>query len=185
MRIIAGEYRHRLIAEVPGSTTRPTTDRNREMLFNILGQFFEEGVCLDLFAGSGAIGIEALSRGFKHSVFVDQAFPAIQTITNNLNQLKVPTSCFEIIRDDALHAITRFTRNQFDFIYLDPPYASGFIPQCLERIAESNLLAENGILCAESDKSLALPDQFGSLMKTSERLAGNTKLSFYEWRKQE
>jgi len=184
MRVIAGEYRHRILAEVPGTTTRPTTDKNRESLFNILGQFFDGGECLDLFAGSGAIGIEALSRGFFKAVFVDQAVPAIQTIHGNLAKLNVPASMFQVLRDEALHAISRFQAGQFAFIYLDPSYASGLIPTCLERIEASAILAETGTVCAETDKSTVLPDLVGHFTKVDERLTGNTKFTFYEWRKQ-
>ncbi|MCK7484723.1 MAG: 16S rRNA (guanine(966)-N(2))-methyltransferase RsmD [Bacillus subtilis] len=158
MRVIAGMYRSRTIAEVKGDATRPTTDKNREMLFNILGQFFEGGTALDLFSGSGAIGIECLSRGIASVDFVDSEALAIQTIRKNLTSLEIAIGNQAFVhKDDALRFLSK-SKQKYDLIIADPPYRLGLYPAILEAIGGNDLLGDTGILVLESDKSETIHD---------------------------
>jgi len=146
MRIIAGNYRSRIILEVPGESTRPTTDKNREKIFNILGQFFSGGQALDLFAGSGAMGIEALSRGIESCIFVDINHKAIATIKENLKKLGI-TSGVKVDQSEAMLYLKRYLGRPFDLIFLDPPYQQTVIPSILAFIDSRVLLAQDGSDC--------------------------------------
>jgi 16S rRNA (guanine966-N2)-methyltransferase len=182
MRVIAGLYRSRILHEVKGDSTRPTTDKNREMLFNILGQFFDDGIALDLFSGSGAIGLECLSRGMSSVDFVDNEPLAIQTIRQNLASLgiKVGESAF-VHNDDALRFLAK-TKRKYDLIIADPPYRLGLYPAILESIATFDLLFEDGTIVLESEKTEPTPSS-DAFVSIGERITGNTKFMFFHRRK--
>ena len=181
MRVITGTYRGRIIKEVPGELTRPTTDKNKEKIFNILGQYFDGGRALDLFAGSGALGIEALSRGMDFCVFVDFQGKAIQTIRENLKSLKIDKNHASVVNSEAMQFMRTYQGEPFDLIILDPPYAKTYNNDILEMIASRKLLSKEGVVLCENDKATILPDAYGSLKKQRESIEGITKFTFYLW----
>jgi len=152
MRIIAGEFRGRQIKAVPGDNTRPTTDKVKENIFNMLGQFFDNGSVLDLFAGSGNLGLEAISRGIGRAVFVDVNPAAIRVIKDNVAVLQL-SERVEVYRNDAYKALGVLAKKdtKFDLIFLDPPYGKVPITGLLDRIVDGDLLGTDGMIMCEFD----------------------------------
>ena len=158
MRIVGGKYRHRLISFPDDMAhTRPTKDRIREAIFSALGDINGYRV-LDLYAGSGAMGIEALSRGAKHATFVDISSLAIKTIKDNISSLKIPENEYEIIKNKDVNAIESFKQNskQFDLVILDPPYEQGEYEKIVELLCNNSLLSENAIIVMEANRLVKL-----------------------------
>lgn len=158
MRVVAGIHKGRQLKAVPGKTTRPTTDKVKEAVFQVLGPLFKDGMFLDLFAGSGSLGIEALSRGMKNGIFVDKHPKAIHTIYENVRTLKLDDRV-EVFRTEALRAINAASKRelQFDLILLDPPYKKVNYGTLLDEIDKLQLLKENGMIYCEHDISEELP----------------------------
>ena len=158
MRIVGGKYRHRLISFPDDMAhTRPTKDRIREAVFSALGDI--NGYCvLDLYAGSGAMGIEALSRGAKHATFVDISPLAIKTIKGNLDSLKVDNKEYSIIKNKDVLALESFKDNkkQFDLVILDPPYETGEYEKIVELLSDNSLLSEHAIIVMEANRKISL-----------------------------
>ena len=158
MRIVGGKYRHRLI-DYPDDMehTRPTKDRIREAIFSALNNI-EGYEALDLYAGSGAMGLEALSRGAKKVTFVDVSGLAIKTVKSNIASLKIPTEEYELIKDKDVNALAIFKqRNQkFDLVFLDPPYETGEYEKIVSLLYEHDLLSKNAILVLESNRPIVL-----------------------------
>lgn len=155
MRIIAGEWRGRPIAAPKGSdTTRPTSDRVREALFSILTPWLRGARVLDLFAGSGALALEALSRGAEFAVLCDCDRNACKALRSNIDTLSARERT-RLMEADALRALDKLSDDgeAFDLIFLDPPYQSGLLPRVLERIARGGLLREDGRIIAETSSS--------------------------------
>lgn len=151
MRIIAGKYRSRLLKSVEGQATRPTLDKVKEATFMRLTPMISDANVLDLFAGTGAIGLEAISRGAKHAVLVDGSKAAIAVIGANVDTLKAHDQC-TILRMEALDAL-RYLANhgfQFDLVYLDPPYGKVEMGPILERLVEYHLLSPDAIVIHET-----------------------------------
>lgn len=155
MRIVGGKYRHRLIVYPDDAThTRPTKDRVREAIFSAVGDITNYNV-LDLYAGSGAMGIEALSRGASHCVFVDNSVIAIKTIKENITNLKIPNEEYEIIKNRDLVALD-LLKQKFDLIILDPPYEEGQYEMIVDLLKEKDLLSENAIIVMEANHPIIL-----------------------------
>ena len=155
MRIVGGKYRHRLIIYPDDAThTRPTKDRVREAIFSAIGDITNYNV-LDLYAGSGAMGIEALSRGASHCVFVDNSVIAIKTIKENVTNLKIPNDEYEIIKNRDLVALD-LLKQKFDLIILDPPYEEGQYEMIVDLLKEKDLLSENAIIVMEANRPIIL-----------------------------
>ena len=155
MRIVGGKYRHRIIVYPDDAThTRPTKDRVREAIFSAIGDISNARV-LDLYAGSGAMGIEALSRGASHCTFVDISPIAIKTIKENLNNLKIDNNEYEVIKNKDINAIESF-KNKFDLIILDPPYEEGQYELIVNLLKEKDLLNEHSIIVMEANRSIKL-----------------------------
>ena len=148
MRIISGKYKGRVLKGYTLKGTRPTMDRVKESLFASIQDYLDNSVCLDLFAGSGNIGIEALSMGAREVVFVDKEYMACKTIKNNLDMLDNNLNT-TILTMDYLKALERLYPKKFDIIFLDPPYKTDYIEKSLKKISELNIL--NGIVVLESD----------------------------------
>lgn len=181
MRIIAGHYRGRVLKSPANHKTRPTSDRLRETLFNILSpRLTSESRFLDLCAGSGAIGIEALSRGAKHTVFVELARKMCSLIEENLDLLKVPEDQTEIFCEKVAKFLTK-TCQTFEIVYFDPPYQADYLP-VLNLFGDENstLLSPQGVFIAEHSTKINLPDLVGELRRWRILQQGDSSLSFYE-----
>ncbi len=181
MRVIAGRFKRRPLREADPKTTRPTTDKNREMVFNILGQFFDGGRALDLFAGTGALGIEAISRGIGSCMFVDSDAVSIRTIQANLRDLGITAPEGIVRKQEAGRFLAERHDAPYDLIFLDPPYQAGILADTIGRIGESRLLASTGTLVAESDRTAVLPTAAGGIVLIREVPAGHSKFAFYRW----
>ena len=157
LRVIAGKHKSRKIKEVKSKLTRPTTDKNKEALFNSLGQFFSGGNALDLYAGSGSLGIEAISRGIDKVDFVDKHYQAIKTIKENIKLLKLNNQT-NIYKQDAIKFL-KTTSNKYDYIFVDPPYKLNNYREILSLVTSRQILKINGIIVLESDKSTSIETQ--------------------------
>ncbi|MEF9920864.1 MAG: 16S rRNA (guanine(966)-N(2))-methyltransferase RsmD [Erysipelotrichaceae bacterium] len=179
MRIVAGTYRSRIIKAVPGVNTRPTLDKVKEAIYSRIGPYFSEGEMLDLFAGSGNMGIEALSRGMKHVIFCDNASIAIKTIQDNLTTLKIQD--YDLWKGNYLNSLKRcvIENKQFDYIYLDPPYDLGAMNEVLTFIDEHFLLRKDGFLICETLKKELLADDFNQFKIEKEATYGISKITYY------
>lgn len=178
MRIIGGKYRSRVLSEFAGENVRPTSDRAREALFNILSLKIYGARVLDLFAGSGALGIESLSRGAKEVVFNDYSKDSIAIVKKNLTTLKITVGGEEakVVQGDYLACLEQ-ARGQFDLIFIDPPYRMDYGEKALKKIAESGLLSENGIAMYERD--IPFEGEIEGLEKYDERKYGKAYLTFF------
>lgn len=183
MRVIAGTYRSRALKAPPGLATRPSSDRLRETLFNVLAPRIHGASFLDLYAGSGAVGIEALSRGAARSVFVERESSALGVLRANLDALSLRSTA-------RVHAVSvgAFLRRgapgaeRFDLVFLDPPYdAADDYAATLSLLgsAAAPLLAENALVVAEHRRNHSLPDRYGALARTRLLQQGDAALSFY------
>ena len=183
MRIIAGKYRGRRLKSPPSLQTRPTSDRLRETLFNILAPRIEGSRFLDLCAGTGAVGIESLSRGAEHVTFVDQSRKMCALIEANLEALGIEDNEVAVISSDTMAFLTRQSKKSsapVDIIFFDPPYASDY-EEVLNLIAGArSLLADNGIVIVEHYKKKELGEAFGELRRYRVVKQGDSILSFYE-----
>jgi 16S rRNA (guanine966-N2)-methyltransferase len=185
VRVIAGVAKGALLQAQKGKGTRPTSDKVKGALFNILGPVMEESVFLDLFAGSGAIGIEALSRGVVQAVFVEKEASAVQSITKNLHKTGFSDKN-RVMPLDVLAALRILGREglSFDYIFMDPPYKSVLIAPVLTAIKERDLLKRRGIIIVEhaKDHSDWLVDSPVHVHK--QRGYGDSVLSFLGWKEQ-
>ena len=151
MRIIAGKARRLPLRTLAGKDTRPTTDRIKETLFNMLAPRIEGAYFLDLFAGSGQIGLEAVSRGSACCVFVDNSKKACNVIEDNMAFTKLADQC-ELIQADAVSALRRLEgRYRFDLVFLDPPYSSGLEAEVLQALKGLTILKEDALIIVEAD----------------------------------
>lgn len=175
MRIIGGEYKSRFIAMPKGVEIRPTQDKVRQAIFNILGGVNGKSV-LELFAGSGAFGIEALSRGAKSAIFVDNNFRCTKTIKANLESLDVDDSKYSIIMSNALSVAPRLAKREekFDIIFLDPPYYKGMAKKCLINIDSYDIVTPVGLVLVEHFKKDALDVELERFLFLDERRYGDT-----------
>ncbi len=150
MRVIAGKCRSLNLKSVPGMNTRPTQDRTKETLFNVLQPYIADSRMLDLFSGSGAIGIEALSRGAEHCVFVEKDRQALSCIRENLRFTKLEADA-EVLGMDVMAALNILENGEaFDCIFMDPPYNHGLERAVLERLAGSHLMNEDAVIVVEA-----------------------------------
>jgi 16S rRNA (guanine966-N2)-methyltransferase len=181
MRVIAGKYRSRRLQAPSGTATRPTSDRLRETLFNVVAPSVPGSTWLDLFAGSGAVGIEALSRGAERVYFVESSGAAVRSIRANLKALGIEAG-FEIADRDALAALSFFEKHDVscDFCFLDPPYRkSQDYERILSFLSESKLLTGSSLVIAEHDKHFDPGENFGKLVRRRTLRQGDAVLSFY------
>ena len=176
MRVISGSARGRRLKEPKGNDTRPTADQVKEAMFSIL-QFELEGArVLDLFAGTGQLGIEALSRGAREAVFCEQSSAAKKLVEENV-ALCGFSGRAKVLGGDALRLLP--TLGSFDLILLDPPYASDYYESCLEAILQFDILREHGIIICESLKERQLPELPAPYLKGKEYRYGKKKLTVY------
>lgn len=175
MRIISGQYGSRIIAMPKGVAIRPTQDKVREAVFNIIGNVSGKNV-LDLFAGSGAFGIEAISRGAMKATFVDNNLRCIETIKANLESLGIPEDKYNIIRGNALTVMPRLEKEaeKYDIILLDPPYHMEMAKKCLINIDSYDILTKTAMVVAEHFKKDTLDIELNTLILEKERNYGDT-----------
>jgi 16S rRNA (guanine(966)-N(2))-methyltransferase RsmD len=177
MRVISGKARGVALSTPKGEHTRPTADRVKEALFSII-QFDLPGArVLDLFGGTGQLGIEALSRGAKHAVFVDCREDACRLIKENLKRTKLESDA-TVIRSDYLQYLDR-CKEEFDIILLDPPYAEVFLENALKRITEIDILQSGGIIIAERPLGKDLPCDFTGYTRSKDYKYGQILLTLY------
>jgi 16S rRNA (guanine966-N2)-methyltransferase len=180
MRVIAGIYKGRRLKTLEGLKVRPTSDRLRETLFNILAPRIEGSRFLDLCAGSGAVGIEALSRGAESAMFVESSRRAAAVISENLRHCGIGREAGVIVRD-ALAALRYCATHgqQFDIVYFDPPYDSPLYSSVLWALARDGTLAPGGLVIAEHRRGLALLPDYDRLRPFREVVQGDAVLTFY------
>ncbi|MDF2839998.1 MAG: methyltransferase [Clostridia bacterium] len=180
MRIISGEFRGRKLEKLEGMDIRPTTDRVKESLFNILGSRLFDCTFLDLFAGTGGIGIEAYSRGAAKVVFIDESAKSIKVLKGNLEMLNLLDKV-EVYNTDYINAINKLAldNRKFDIIFIDPPYLKGFAQNALVHIEQNKLLNEDAMIVIEHDLQDKMPENVGRFNMTRQKKYGNTMLSFY------
>jgi 16S rRNA (guanine(966)-N(2))-methyltransferase RsmD len=185
MRVIAGIYRSRILKSLKGLALRPTSDRLRETLFNVLAPNISGARFVDLFAGTGAIGIEALSRGATEVVFIENHAPAATLIRRNLESLGITTGV-TILPVDILRGLAMLTSRKkqsapgYDYVFLDPPYAAAEdYSRVLEFLGSADLFAPGGISIAEHRRNFDLPEDPGALKRFRVLREGDAALSFY------
>ncbi len=155
MRIISGSARGTKLYTLDGENTRPTLDRVKESLFNILQVNLQDAIVLDLFAGSGALGIESISRGARKAIFCDNNNEAIKIIEKNLNKTNM-TKQATILKLDYLKALEKLKNEKIDIIYVDPPYAKNLVIPSVEKIIKLGILSKDGIIVIETDEEKAI-----------------------------
>lgn len=173
MRIIGGKYRGRVLAGFKGNEIRPTADRVKESLFNILAPEIHGANMLDLFCGCGNVGLEALSRGADYVVFNDVSKDSLAVLKKNLNLLKTDAKIYNC----DFKALLTSLDMTFDIIYIDPPYKSDFGEEALRIIGERNLISTGGVAVFESDKPFS--GEIPALVQYDERRYGSTYLTFF------
>jgi 16S rRNA (guanine(966)-N(2))-methyltransferase RsmD len=187
MRVIAGKFRSRSLKSLKGLVLRPTSDRLRETLFNVLADRVPNARFVDAFAGTGAVGIEALSRGAREVTFIENHLPAVALIRKNLQTLGIQ-SVGNVVAFDALRALQRMATNLratssvVDIVFLDPPYAAAQeYRRVLTFLGTAPFLGEGSLVIAEHRSSVELPETFGSLSRVRVLRQGDGTLSFYRF----
>ena len=177
MRVITGTARGRRLETLPGEHTRPTAERVKEALFSIIQFELEGRQVLDLFAGTGNLGIEALSRGAETCVFADSSRESLRLIRENIAHCKAEEGA-RVEAGDYRKILGNQTE-PFDIILLDPPYNKGLLDECFRLIAENELLAEDGVIVAEHRREEKMPEELHGFQKQKERRYGIVMLSIY------
>ncbi|MDK2918339.1 MAG: rRNA (guanine966-N2)-methyltransferase [Candidatus Petromonas sp.] len=180
MRVIGGQAKGVKLKSLKGLKTRPTSDRVKESLFNILAPYIPNSKVLDLFSGTGNLGIEAVSRGASCAYLIEKNKKCYNIIKENISKTKLNDK-IEVFIQDVFLSIKNFGKNKekFDIIFMDPPYLKGFVIPCIEEIHNNKLLNLEGLIVVEHDINDNLPPKIGRLIKFKERRYGNTIISFY------
>ena len=189
MRVIAGKAKGTKLTSIKGSQVRPTLDQVKETLFNILGHDLSGEYFLDWFAGSGAVGIEALSRGAEKVVWVENNRQSQDLIYANLKKCRFENNderelsyfAWELLKMDALQALPILEKKslKFDVIYIDPPFADNLYEKCLIGLSQSQLIKKESLMVVEHHNKNILQDIYGRLFRSDQRQLGDTSLSFY------
>ena len=178
MRIIAGIYRSRVLKRVESNKTRETRDMIKEAIFNHIGPYFSDEVVLDLFCGSGSLGIEALSRGAKQCYFNDASKEATNVVNENMRILDIKSS--GIVTNQDFLSFLLATSQVFDIIFLDPPYSLDVTDEIIEVISKRKLLSNHGIIILLTGKLTLLKDEIFDIIKYKEKTKGITKISYWK-----
>lgn len=182
MRIVAGKYRSRRIDTRSSNETRPTLDKVREAVFSSLGGSFQGGDFLDLYAGSGANGLEALSRGMEHAVFVDLSREAVQMIRKNITSLGCEEMCEVLcMKDTKALAVLAEKKRRFKAVYLDPPYAHQHNAEILKFIDEHEMMNAGGVIVIESDRSDHFTENYVHLKYLFDKEYGISRITYYRY----
>lgn len=181
MRVISGEFKGRRLESLEGAATRPTSDKVKESLFNIIGPYFEADTAVDLFSGSGNLGIEAVSRGVAHGYLVDNNEQAIRVIQENVDKLEL-NDRMTILNQSAQSALDYFQAHQIkiNLLFLDPPYDMDIIQEILTVALNKGILSKRAIVVCETTKYKEFPDNIGSLEKIRDQKYGKTRLTIYQ-----
>ncbi|MDF2927680.1 MAG: methyltransferase [Paenibacillaceae bacterium] len=182
MRVISGTAKGRGLKAVPGMGTRPTTDKVKEAIFSMIGPYFDGGMVLDLFAGTGGLGIEALSRGMERAVFIDMDKQSIDVIKENLEACRL-TSAAEVYRNDAERSMKALAKRavQFDLVFLDPPYRLKHADRLMTEMHGSGLLNEGAVILVEHDAEHRYPESFGPFRCRRLSVYGDTAVAIYDY----
>ena len=186
MRVIAGKFRSRLLKSLKGLALRPTSDRLRETLFNVLADRVPDARFVDAFAGTGAVGIEALSRGAREAIFIENHVPAVALIRKNLQTLGIQ-SLASVLGLDVLRGLQRMAANPpatsslIDIVFLDPPYAAAQEYRRVLTFLGAAPFADGSLVIAEHRSSVELPETFGNLSRVRVLRQGDATLSFYRF----
>lgn len=180
MRVISGEYGGRRLKSLNGDNTRPTTDKVKESIFNMIGPYFDGGEVLDLYSGSGSLAIEAVSRGMELGVCVEKNYGALKVIKENIAITKEPEK-FLVLKNDANRVLIQLSEEHYCFklVLLDPPYAKQEILEQILRMQELDLLASSAQIVCETDKEVQLPEIIGNFEKKRETTYGITQITIY------
>ena len=181
MRIISGTYRGLHLASLKGGKLRPTSEQLRETLFDVLGPAVEGSAFLDAYAGSGAVGLEALSRGAREVVFIEHHRPAVELIRKNLTSLRIDSG-YRLLTCAVLTGFERLAEEgaRFDFVFLDPPYdAIREYHSALRQLGRSQMLAPVALVIAEHSRHVRLEEKYGDLHRTRMIRHGDAQLTFY------
>lgn len=180
MRVVAGDRKGMPLKAVAGNTTRPTTDKVKESIFNIIGPFFDGGIAVDLFAGSGGLGIETLSRGAAHALFIEKDSGAYATLRENIKKCRYE-DVTEVFRTDAMRAVKALLKRDIsiDYLFVDPPYHKKEYYDLVETLVEGGKLSENAIILCEHSREVDLPENYGVYKRIRKELYGSTIISIY------
>lgn len=181
MRIIAGDRKGLPLKSLKGASTRPTSDKVKESVFNMIGPFFTGGVAVELFGGSGALSLEALSRGADEAFVFEKDRAACEIIRSNVEKCRYK-EFVHIQQMDARNALKVLERNgkQIDYLFLDPPYAEEKYYELAGTIVDANLLTDRAVIVCEHDKKTNLPEAFGEFKLSRNNAYGNIAISIYE-----
>jgi 16S rRNA (guanine966-N2)-methyltransferase len=182
MRVISGKLRGTPLKAVPGKGTRPTTDKVKEALFSMIGPYFDGGIALDLFAGTGGLGIEALSRGMERAIFVDLEPSSINIVRDNIRTCRLEERS-EVYRNEATRALKALGKRgmKLDVIFIDPPYRFDFIENSVQLLCELSLPATKAILVAEQPVARVLPERLSGFQCRKRAEYGDTAIHIYEY----
>ncbi len=180
MRVITGKAKGRKLKAPKGLDVRPTTDRVKESVFNIIRNIPEDSFVLDLYSGSGNVGIEFLSRGAKECYFIDLSGISIKTIKENLTHTKLSDQAY-VYNNDVISAIRILGKKnkKFDFIFMDPPYGKNHVMPTLEEINEQEILNPSGMIIIEHEVQITFPDDLFNFSKIDARIYGSISVTFY------
>ncbi|MCI6272841.1 MAG: 16S rRNA (guanine(966)-N(2))-methyltransferase RsmD [Erysipelotrichaceae bacterium] len=182
IKIVSGKYGSRNLKTLPNDNTRPTSIKIRGAIFSRIGPYFDGGKVLDLFAGSGAFGIEAISRGISEGYFVDNSYGAINIIKENLKMVMEPTYVF---KDNYKNALLKLNKIKFDIIFLDPPYKLKVIDEIILYISHQKMLNDDGVIICETLKEDVLPKKINNFFVEKEVIYGISKITYYKGEKNE
>lgn len=180
MRVVAGERKGLPLKAVDSMTTRPTTDKVKESIFNMIGPYFEGGTALDLFAGSGGLGIETLSRGAEKAIFVEKDGRAFQILQENIKKCRYEDDA-ELFRTDAMRAVKGLVKRDIviDYVFIDPPYHKKMYYDLVETLVENEKIARTGFIVCEHAKEVTLPENYGSFHLVRQETYGTVVISIY------
>ncbi|REK76462.1 16S rRNA (guanine(966)-N(2))-methyltransferase RsmD [Paenibacillus paeoniae] len=182
MRIIAGAAKGRALKAVPGKNTRPTTDKVKEAIFSMIGPFFDGGIALDLFAGTGGLGLEAWSRGAEKVIFVDREKISVDIIRQNVQTAGADRDA-EIYRNDADRALKALAKRdiRFSIVFLDPPYKMTAMDEVMGELAAKSMLEPDAVIVVEHDASVAYPEEMRGFRQTRTAKYGDIAVTIYQY----
>lgn len=182
LRVISGTARGRSLKAVPGMGTRPTTDKVKEAIFSMIGPYFEGGQALDLFGGTGGLGIEALSRGIERAIFIDIEKKSVDIIQANLQSTGFSKQS-EVYRNDAMRGLKALAKRDitFDLVFVDPPYKMKQVEELLLLMEEKSLLKQGATIVVEHDEAVRYPEQIGSCEERRYVTYGDIAVTIYQY----